>query len=360
MPRFGHLLRGQRQLHRLEAPGLRHRRLGAVEDVGDQLAAIGPVDCGAVDALDALLVDEDQVVPAWLSGHIDVFPELDVALGTEDREASVAPDAKALRREPVDPDIAGRPRRTDVEVADVLKARILGVGAVGDGRRDDLGVERVGEEQELLDLVAADVAEDAAVLLALEEVGRALVVVERVRPEADGVDDLADGAGLHQFAGLHRRAGLEMLRVADRKDAPGLRLHALDLVELREGGHPRLVAHHVLAVTHGGDGDLGALGGIAEVTTRWIVGVLEDLAAVLHALCIRNRAAKGPATSSSSLHHATNVAPSRVRLLIWPSMWLWVMPIAAIRMVMKGRHTWKERIAGTGVIASFRSSRCPR
>ena len=97
VPRFAHLLRGQRQLHRFVAPRLRHRRLGAVEDVGDQLAAIGPVDRGAVDALDALLVDEDQVVAAWLSGDIGVFPELDIALGTEDREAAVAPDAKALR-----------------------------------------------------------------------------------------------------------------------------------------------------------------------------------------------------------------------------------------------------------------------
>ena len=41
-----------------------------------------------------------------------------------------------------------------------------GLRAVGDGGRDDLGVERAGEEQELLDLVAADVGEDAAVAAA--------------------------------------------------------------------------------------------------------------------------------------------------------------------------------------------------
>ena len=37
-------------------------------------------------------------------------------------------------------------------------------------------------------------------------------------------------------------------------------LHALDLGELGEAGHARLVAHHVLAVPHRGDRDLGALG----------------------------------------------------------------------------------------------------
>ena len=56
-----------------------------------------------------------------------------------------------------------------------------------DRRREDLGAGRAGEAEELVDLVRADVDEDAAVARRIEEPIRPLLQVQRVRPEADGV-----------------------------------------------------------------------------------------------------------------------------------------------------------------------------
>ena len=44
---------------------------------------------------------------------------------------------------------------------------------VGDLRRDDLGLRRSGVEEELVDLMRADVAQDAAVLLRIPRTTRA-------------------------------------------------------------------------------------------------------------------------------------------------------------------------------------------
>jgi hypothetical protein len=55
---------------------------------------------------------------------------------------------------------------------------------VADLRGDDLGASRAGEEQELIELVRADVAEDASVALPLEEPGRAIPIVWMTVPTA--------------------------------------------------------------------------------------------------------------------------------------------------------------------------------
>ena len=80
-----------------------------------------------------------------------------------------------------------------------------------------------------------------------------------VRPEADGLHDAADGAGLHELAGADGRAVLEALAVHDRIDAPRLRLHAAHLGQLIERGDARLVDHVVLAVLHHADAERRAL-----------------------------------------------------------------------------------------------------
>ncbi len=104
-----------------------------------------------------------------------------------------------------------------------------------------------------------DIGQDAAIALAVEEPVWPRVVADGVRPQPHRVHHVADGARLYQFPGLHRRARLEMLGVTNRIDPPGLRLHGPQFGELRQRGHPRLVAHHVLAVPHRGNRYLGAL-----------------------------------------------------------------------------------------------------
>ena len=81
---LGHGLGGQRKLHRLEASRLRHRGLGAVADVGNELAGVGQLDAAAIDPRHGLAVDQEQVIDAGLAGDIDVFAQLEIALGAED------------------------------------------------------------------------------------------------------------------------------------------------------------------------------------------------------------------------------------------------------------------------------------
>ena len=68
---------------------------------------------------------------------------------------------------------------------------------VADLGRDDVRRRRAGEKQELVELVRADVAEDAAVTLAgSKNQARTSRRVHPVRTESDGLDDVADRARL--------------------------------------------------------------------------------------------------------------------------------------------------------------------
>ena len=85
--------------------------------------------------------------------------------------------------------------------------------------------------EELVDLVRADVGQDAATLGRIEEPGGAQVAVEPVRAEAHGLDDAADRARPDQLRRPGHRPHLEALGEVDRPDPPGLLLHPPDLGE---------------------------------------------------------------------------------------------------------------------------------
>ena len=71
-----------------------------------------------------------------------------------------------------------------------------------------------------------------------------------MRSEANGLHNLADGAGGDEQARFFRRAVFEPLRIAHREDTLRLRLDAADLGQLVERDHARLVDHYVLAGAH--------------------------------------------------------------------------------------------------------------
>ena len=149
---------------------------------------------------------------------------------------------------------------------------------VRDLRGDHLRRVGSGEEQELVELVRGDVAQDAAVALLLEEPRRPRLGGHPVGTEADRLDDPADGARLDQLAGLDRRPVLEPLAVEDRIDALRLRLHAAHLCELLEGRHPRLVHHEVLAVAHDLEAERGPLVGDGSAHDELDLWIVQDLA----------------------------------------------------------------------------------
>ncbi len=227
------------------------------------------------------------MLPSGRFGDVDVLADLDEAVGAEDRQPAVAPGREAVGREPVDAHVSGAAIAAQHHVAEVLEPRVLRVIEVPDLRGHDVGARRAGEEEELIGLVRADVAEDAAVALALEEPRRTRLEVGPVRSQADRLHDAADRPRLHQLAGLDRGAVLEPLAVHDRVDALGLGLDLAHFGQLLERRDARLVDQVVLAVLHHANAERAALVGDGGADDELQRLVLEDLRLAARDLDVR-------------------------------------------------------------------------
>src|SRR3954469_24449308 len=100
------LLRANRELGGEEAMFLRHRGLGAIEHVVDELTSVRRLDALAVDVVRALLIDDEEMVATRPAGDVGVLSQLDVAVGAEDGHPSVAPGRESVWGEPVHADVA--------------------------------------------------------------------------------------------------------------------------------------------------------------------------------------------------------------------------------------------------------------
>ncbi len=105
----------------------------------DELLAVRQRDLAGIDVARLLLVDEEQVAAAGAPGDVDVLADLDEAVGAEDRQPAVAPRRQAVRREPVDADVAGAAVAAQHHVAEVFELRDTAGVDVADLRRNDLG-----------------------------------------------------------------------------------------------------------------------------------------------------------------------------------------------------------------------------
>src|ERR1700690_602237 len=154
------------QLGGLEAVLLGHRVLGAAEAVPDQLAEEGEADPALqVEPALAPAVHEDQVIALPAARDVHVLAKLDVPLRPEDDRAAVAPGGEAVRREPVHAHVVRGPVGPEERrLAEGLELALVGVREVAHGRARDRRGGRAGVEEELPELVAAYVAQDAAVL----------------------------------------------------------------------------------------------------------------------------------------------------------------------------------------------------
>ena len=130
---------------------------------------------------------------------------------------------------------------------------------IGDGGVDDLRLAGAGVVQELLELMAADVGEDAARLFARPEpigpAGRRAAV----RPETDHLHHAADGAALDELPGAHGALHVQPLGVVDHVFPAGLGDLAPRGLELLEGGEGRLVGEVILARIHHAEAERAAL-----------------------------------------------------------------------------------------------------
>ena len=214
---------------------LRHRRLGPVDDIGDELIAVRQRHVAAIDVSRLLLIDEKQVAVPRPAGDVDVLADLDESIGAKNREAPVTPRGQTVGRKPVHANVSSPAITTQHHLAEVLEFRVLTLMVnVADLRGDDLGARRVREGQKLVRLVRRDIAQDPAKATAVEEPRRALAGAHAMRSQPDGLHDATDRAGLDELACLDGCAVLEALAVHDGVDAASISLHASHFRQLFE------------------------------------------------------------------------------------------------------------------------------
>src|SRR5205823_8641251 len=126
----------------------------------------------------------EQSVGPGPPADVDVLAQLYVAVGPENREAAVAERGKRIGREPIDANVAAASVAAQHHIAEIFQAGILRVAQVADLRSDDIGTRGAGEEQERVEIVRREIAQDSTVALALEEPRRTRRGTHPVRREA--------------------------------------------------------------------------------------------------------------------------------------------------------------------------------
>src|SRR5579875_3806383 len=189
--------------------------VGPVDHIADELRPKRQYKIVAVDHAGLLRVNDEEVVALLADGDVGVLAGLHVAVCAENEEAAVAPGAEAVWSEPVQPHIPEAVVAAQHHVAEVLEVRMFWVAYISHLRSDDFRFGAACIEEELIELVRADVAKNAAVLHVIPEPirpaaigagaahGAAGFLDDLVWGNVDGLDDSADGAILDQVAGLY-------------------------------------------------------------------------------------------------------------------------------------------------------------
>lgn len=251
---------------------------------------------------------------------IEIFPKLDCPFRANNEQPSITPGRQAIGGEPIDPDIAGGLAGGQVNIAVILKAGRVGIGAVRGARRQNLRILGAGEKQELFALVRGDVDQHPAIVRPVEKPIGPVWLAQPMRTKAGRVDHLADHSGLDQIACLHCAGRLEMFRIEDGNDPLRFRLDLSHRFQLLKRRHARLVQHHILAMTHGGNSDLGAVGGNGrrqDQGNRWI---FKDLSPVGNAARLWVACCKGLGQFIFFCKNVENSAPASSMKTIWPKI----------------------------------------
>src|SRR5665647_165211 len=270
-------LRSYGELGRLEGVLLRHGVLRTLPTVEHELAEERVPDL-ALDIEVGLFrpVGEVHVRGSVVRADVHVLPLLDEAFGTEDEHAAVAPHLQSVGGEPVAPEVAAGARvGHDRRIAEVVQPRMLRVGVVGDLAAHHRPVRGAGVVQDLLDLVRTDVAQDAAVLVLLEEPRRPGCRREAVRPEADHLHDASDRAGLDELGREHGRLDVDAFGVVDAVLAARAGYGFSRRGELLESREGCLVREVVLARVHDAQTQRAALGCHSGARDEADLGVVE-------------------------------------------------------------------------------------
>ncbi|MNI47250.1 hypothetical protein D3C73_1017570 [compost metagenome] len=118
----------------------------------------------------ALSIHPKYMIRCVRPGNIAVFAQLYIPFGAHDNGPAISPCTEPFRGEPVHAEILGRPIVAyQGRIAEILQLRVSRIIVVGNLAVQHFSIPAVPIVEELLNLVAADIAEYAAVLFALEE-----------------------------------------------------------------------------------------------------------------------------------------------------------------------------------------------
>ena len=136
---------------------LGHRRFRSVENVAGEFAEEREARAEAVEHFDTLFVRHiKRLRRIALPREIHILADFHIPLRAENESSAVAPDGKAVGREPVHAEVERRAVCTvDGAVAEVVQLRVLRMRVVGNAAAGDCAVLLARIEQVLLDLVAA-------------------------------------------------------------------------------------------------------------------------------------------------------------------------------------------------------------
>ncbi|MPM93805.1 hypothetical protein SDC9_140947 [bioreactor metagenome] len=144
------------------------------------------------------------MIAGLLRRYVDVFADFDCPFRSGDERTAIAPRSKPVRREPINFEDEGRAIVSDQRgIAVILQFRRSRIVVVSDltVQHVGIGISRIVEE--LLDLMAADVGQNTAVLFFLEEPIRTFLFIQAMRSKTRHLDDAADPSLFDQLAGKH-------------------------------------------------------------------------------------------------------------------------------------------------------------
>jgi hypothetical protein len=88
----------------------------------------------AINVSGFVLINEKEIVSLVLDGHVCIFANLDVAIGTENEQAPVSPGTKSIGSKPIQADITKAAISAQHHVAEILEPGMIRMSHVGDLR----------------------------------------------------------------------------------------------------------------------------------------------------------------------------------------------------------------------------------
>ena len=149
---------------------------------------------------------------------------------------------------------------------------------IGYGRMHHSSVRCTGIIEKLLDLVAANVAQNAAVFFVLEKPCGPVLRRQAVRPETKHLEHAADLATLDEVTRKDRGFHVQSLAVVNRKFSPGAGYRRARFGKLFEGRKRRLVREIILSRVQHPAAQRSPVGGHCRRGHHAHLPILQDLA----------------------------------------------------------------------------------